>query len=542
MTTLQTVSRPSANRNVSDLSKAPVLVVGAGCSGLATALELARQGQPVRIIDRANAPTTESRGTGLQARTLELLSLYGVSDDIVSRANCLKGLSFFLDGEPLGGVDFTANSSRFPFSPALPQSITEGILRDRLQRAGVKVEWGLELASLQQDDEGVFAQLRHPHGLEGVATPWLVACDGSRSTVRNLLGLAFDGQSYPEGWALMDAKIDWSLTRDRIRVWRRASGGQFIAVPLKDDIWRVQIDTRDTQRDVDLPTVEDMQAALQAATGLNAQIGPPTWRANFRVGRRQVSDYRTGRVLLAGDAAHVHTPAGGQGLNMGIQDGINLGWKLALVAKGHADSRLIDSYEAERKPIAASVLELTEILARRPQALVASQDRSARDHADAVGQLSHHYRGSPLSKPLPRRPAGLNGAHCVAGDRVPDFAIGDGRLYPLLAQHGLVIVLLGNNGQWAQAAQQLRAAWAGRVQVWDLSDNPAGTGFMSDLPPQTASAMQAFVGVTCGAVVIRPDAYFGLVEPGSPAAMLPLIEDYLDSAVCLRRAAANSAH
>ena len=505
----------------------PVLIVGAGSSGLATALELTRQGQPVRIIDRATAPTTESRGTGLQARTLELLSLYGVADDIVRRANCLKGLRFFLDGRPLGGVDFRANSSRYPFSPALPQAITEGVLRERLESAGVRVEWGQALTSLRQDDRCVTVQLRRADGVETEATaPWLVACDGSRSTVRNFLGLPFDGKSYPEGWALMDAKIDWALPPDEIRVWRRSSGGQFIAVPLGHDLWRVQIDTRDAEQDTELPSVEEMQAALQSATGLAATISSPSWRAIFRVGCRQVSDYRTGRVLLAGDAAHVHTPAGGQGLNMGIQDGINLGWKLALVAQGHANVGLIDSYQAERKPIAASVLQLTEVLARRPEAMVAGSTKSPRDHADAVGQLSYHYRDGPLAQSSDNS----DGASFVAGDRVSDVSIGEGRLYPLLGQGGLVVVLLGSAGSWTQGAAHLHQTWGGSVRVWNLSDVATAAAVLS---PHAAAALQQYLDIQSGAVVIRPDAYFGFVKQGTPADVLAHVDDYLGRVLCL---------
>jgi 2-polyprenyl-6-methoxyphenol hydroxylase-like FAD-dependent oxidoreductase len=443
----------------------PVVIVGAGPTGLATALELARQGFAACIFDMTEGPNTESRGTGLQARTLELLDLYGVTELILARAHRVRAFIVYQSGEDIGRIDFTLAPSRFGGSPALPQAITEAILRDALAEAGVTVEYGVQVTAVEQHDGGCTVRAIGPDRQSfEISADWVVGADGARSPVRTMLDLPFDGVSYPEVWGLMDATVDWAWPPD-------------------------------------------------ACVPVPGAISEPTWRSAFRIHRRQVVAYRNGRILLAGDAAHIHTPAGAQGLNTGIQDGINLGWKLALVAGGAADAALLDTYEGERKPIAADVLHLTEVLARNPAAMLGDGSLLPEQLAARVGQLLVNYRDGPLAQSSPRK-GGL-----VAGDRLPDVAIGGVPLYHRLRAGGVMVAVLGAQTD----VSALAAEWGNRVPIWHVDRDDAD------------GVLAKALGLPEGAVVIRPDAYLGVVVEGSaPAAA---IDAWLKDALHLKSTA-----
>lgn len=475
-----------------------IIIIGAGPTGLATALELNRQGAQVRILDRSATPNTESRGTGLQARTLELLDVYGVSDTLVERANMTKAFVTYRHGEEIGRIDFTLAPSRFAGSPALPQAVTERVLRERLAQDGIAVEYGVQITAVEQDADTCVVRGVRPDGDPFVATAgWVVAADGSRSAVRTMLDLPFDGVSYPEGWGLMDATVDWSLPADEVRVFRGDGLQQFVMVPLGGDKYRVQLDHREAAAEAMPPTVEEMQAAFDAYVPVSGTVSAPTWVSAFKVHRRQVVSYRHGRVLLAGDAAHIHTPAGAQGLNTGIQDGINLAWKLALVAAGEADQALLDSYQAERKPIAAGVLQLAEVLARNPEAMLANRSVSPSLLATRVGQLLVNYREGPLGEAT-----GQGEPRLVAGDRVPDVTIGGRSIYRYLRAGGVTVAVFGQDVDVAA----LEANWGSKIRIWRMDSEDREGAFAKAL------------GITGGAAVIRPDAYLGaVVESSAPS-------------------------
>ena len=473
----------------------PVIVVGGGPTGLATALELTRQGAAVRVFDAAPAPNTESRGTGLQARTLELLDLYDASEEILARSNRAKAFVAFRNGAEIGRIDFTLAAPRFGGSPVLPQAITEGILRDRLAAAGVTVEYGVTVKTVDRADDRCTV---HATGADGgaiaVDASWVVGADGARSPIRTLLDLPFDGVSYPEGWGLMDATLDWSLPGDVVRVFRGDGPQQFVVVPLGGDKYRLQLDHRDEAVQAGPPDVAEMQAALDRYAPVPGTIATPTWVSAFRVHRRQIVAYREGRILLAGDAAHIHTPAGAQGLNTGIQDGINLGWKLALVATGKADAALLDSYQDERKPIAAGVLQLAEVLARNPDAMLGDGSVSPEILSARVGQLLVSYRDGPLGQ---QTPAGALGA----GDRLPDVEIGGTSLYHRLRGGGVTVAVFGGETDVGALAR-----FGDAVRIWHVdADDPDGV-------------FARALGLAQGAAVIRPDIYLGAVVAGATPA------------------------
>ena len=479
---------------------APVVIVGGGPTGLAAALELARQGIDVRVFDKAQSANTESRGTGLQARTLELLELYEATDEILRQANVAKAFITYRNGEQRGHIDFTLAPSRFAGSPALPQAITEGVLRQKLADAGVSVEFGVEVQSVSLENDGCVITAKTAEGEFRCVADWIIAADGARSVVRTLLDLPFDGVSYPEGWGLMDADLDWSFPNDAVRIFRGDGPQQFVAVPLGGRRYRVQLDHRAEALQADPPTLEEMQAALDRYAPVPGKLSNMSWHSAFRVHRRQVVSYRHGRILLAGDAAHIHTPAGAQGLNTGIQDGINLGWKLALVASGKASPALLDTYEAERKPIAAGVLQLAEVLARNPDAMLGDGSTPPEVLAARVGQLLVNYRDGPLGQGGSRRAGEL-----VAGDRLPDLILEQGPLYHQLRGARVTVAVVGSGTDIAD----LQSVWGEHLRFWR----------MEEIDPE--GRLAAALGMTEGAIVIRPDAYLGLVvESPTPSAVV----------------------
>jgi 2-polyprenyl-6-methoxyphenol hydroxylase-like FAD-dependent oxidoreductase len=489
-----------------------VLVVGAGSSGMAAALELTRQGVSVVLIDAASEANRESRGTGLQPRTLELLELYGLADELVAAGNRINGWTSFVHGAEVGRIDFWRAHSRFRAAPALPQARTEGVLRSALARQGVEVRWRHRLHSIEHNGEGVVAHIETPDGPVSLTAAYVVGADGARSSLRGLMGLEFEGVSYPEVWGLLDVTLHSDIPVDEVRVYRLDGPQQFVLVPLGGTDFRVQLDHRPPELAGVHPTLAEMQDAFTRFTGNAGKLSDPTWSSAFNIHRRQVTAYGRGRVLLVGDAAHIHTPAGAQGLNTGIQDGINLGWKLGLVASGAAGPELLETYEAERRPIAAAVLELAEVIARRPQALMGEQSPPPDVLADRVGQLLVSYRDGPLGQPS--RGHGGPGA----GDRLPDFEVDGESVYRRLGPGRVVVAIVGDAAE-AEEAEGAFSKYGHLVDVWRRG---------------ASDALSQAVGLSSGVAVIRPDAYLGAIFDGSVPDAAAGADHWLKSRLYLR--------
>lgn len=342
-----------------------VLVVGAGPTGLMLAGELARRGVSFRVIDKAAEPTKLSKAIGVHARTLEILSDLGIADELIGRGVKLLGTQVFADGKLLVRAGFEELDSHYPFVLSVPQSETEAVLADNLRRHGGAIERSTELCGLEQDADGVSCTLKKADGTtERVRVAYVAGTDGASSFVRKSLGLEFGGSSYSEQFQLADVRADWDLPRDRVTVF--FSGDGLIAIfPIPNDRARLIISTAvSASAEVVPPTLEQVQARYDAASHIPAKLTDAAWLASFRLHCRQVERYQVGRVFLAGDAAHIHSPVGGQGMNTGMQDAHNLAWKLALVLSGKSAPTLLDSYQAERHAIAANVLRSTDVATR----------------------------------------------------------------------------------------------------------------------------------------------------------------------------------
>jgi 2-polyprenyl-6-methoxyphenol hydroxylase-like FAD-dependent oxidoreductase len=384
-----------------------VIIVGAGPTGLTLAVDLARREIPFRLIDAAGGPFQGSRGKGIQPRTLEIFEDLGVIDSILNAGGPYP--KFRVHAGPLSFRAGSLGSSKpstecvpYPNLWMVPQFRTEEILRQRLRRFGVEVEFDTRLVTFVQDKDSVQATLSNG---ESVRADFLVGCDGGHSTVRKALGLRLEGDALDEEPQLVaDVQIA-DLGRRDWHLWPFTKAGLFGLCPLPGTSLFQLISKAEM--------AEGIEGTIHRATGHRVQR--VAWSSIYRPTVRMVDRYRVGRVLLAGDAAHVHPPSGGQGLNTGVQDAYNLGWKLAHVVRGGPDS-LLDTYEAERLPIAAAVLGLSKRL---------SQSRSIK-RGDATNQLALHYRTSPLS-------SGDTFRTLHPGDRMPDLRLASGgRLFEQL--------------------------------------------------------------------------------------------------------------
>ncbi|MFD8416644.1 FAD-dependent oxidoreductase [Streptomyces sp. NPDC059650] len=338
---------------------AQVLVVGAGPVGLTAAHELARRGLRVRLIDGAEGPARTSRAVAVHPRTLETFDQMGVVGPVVEAGRCNRAFTMFARGRKLVRLeaDYATMPTRYPYTVIIEQTSTEAVLREALARLGVRIEWGVRLTGLEQDGSGVRARLERADGTrEEYEVPWLVGCDGGHSTVRKQLGLPLIGES-SETWELADAQVTTDLPPDTI-YWVHTGRQALMMVPYRQDgHWRL-LDTAPRGPGEAAPESR-FGAKLSAGLGQPVSVGDPRWTSVFTFQQRMVPRMHEGRCFVAGDAAHVHSPASGQGMNTGIQEAYNLAWKLAQVAQGQAGRELLATYGEERVPIGKMLLDST---------------------------------------------------------------------------------------------------------------------------------------------------------------------------------------
>jgi 2-polyprenyl-6-methoxyphenol hydroxylase-like FAD-dependent oxidoreductase len=393
-----------------------VLVAGAGPVGLAMAAELARYGVSVRIVEKAGQRTDKSKALVVWSRTLELMDRMGCTPAFLATGRKATAANMFAGSKRLAHIELGGVDTPYPFALMIPQSETERLLEQYLNSLGVQVERTVELLRFAASESGVTSTLRHSDGTEEtVEASWLIGCDGAHSTVRHGLGLGFEGTTMTSDWILADVHLDDMPAASDVNVFWHADG--VLAVfPISETRFRVIADggeSKGSQPPPD-PTMEQVQQLLDDRGPGRVRATDPVWLAGFRINERKVKDYRVGRVFLAGDAAHIHSPAGGQGMNTGIQDACNLAWKLALVCHGTcAPEPLLESYSIERSAVGEEVLKgagrITTIAIMRGQVKQAIRNHIAalvfgwkpvRDGmAEMMTEISIGYPDNPLNGP-----------------------------------------------------------------------------------------------------------------------------------------------
>jgi 2-polyprenyl-6-methoxyphenol hydroxylase-like FAD-dependent oxidoreductase len=402
---------------------ADILIVGAGPVGLLLATELRRDGVDVCLIDCMPARTFYCKALGITPRTIEIFEDIGVAQRAIEAGTWLTGIETWQDGVPVPARSMSVPKQGLPYgSLSLAQFETERLLEAALAAHGGHVEYGVELVTFEEHEGGVDAQLTDSHRqAHTLRCRWLVGCDGAHSKVRSTLGLPFEGGQYPQTFALADLDVEWDLPRGPMYRFDWSAGARpkasLAAVPIRGSAQRYRLsvivpeERAVTLANTPSPNFDTMRALLLPALPDGTQLSSMRWSSVYRVSHRIVPAYARGRVFVAGDAAHIHPPVGGQGMNTGLQDAHNLAWKLSLAAKGLAQPDLLESYSEERHPVGVDVVQSTSA------ALNAVFAREAATPAMRETQLLVTYRGSRIvSDECPD----MDATSPAPGDRIPE--------------------------------------------------------------------------------------------------------------------------
>jgi 2-polyprenyl-6-methoxyphenol hydroxylase-like FAD-dependent oxidoreductase len=396
--------------NQASTSSTDALVVGAGPTGLLLGGALARAGVRPRLVDRRDGTPQESRALAVAARTLEVLDDLGLVPKALARGRPMIAIEAHHGERTVATIEIDDLDSPYPFGLCMPQSDTEEILLEYDDSLGVQPEWGAELVDLEQSDDAVVATLRHQDGsTERVRARYLVGCDGAHSAVRSLSGIEDHGEDLNRTFLLADTNTHWDLHPNHLHAFFN-SHGAFAAIPMPEErCWRLfcEYDGPDLGRH---PELDVFKRLVAERTPLDPNLFDPRWTTAFHAYQRRAETFKKGRVLLAGDAAHSHSPLGGQGMNTGLQDAYNLAWKLALTLRGKAGDELLESYSHERTRVAEGVLAMTgratkaiTLRGALPRAVrervisFASQFTGVQQRIGrSLAELSINYRTSPI--------------------------------------------------------------------------------------------------------------------------------------------------
>lgn len=347
-------------------SSADVLIVGAGPTGLTLACELARRGVDCVVIDKAAGPSTVTKASAVTPRTLEIFEAIGVIDEALRLGVKVHGIAFHAEGKRIVHASFDELDAPYPFTLNLGQVLTERILGKLLSDLGKSVRWQAELISFEEGGNEVVAKVSAGGAAHELGAQYLVGCDGAHSTVRRKLGLELKGKTYPEDSIIGDMYVDWDWPRDEV-CFQFSRDGALTVTPLPEGRWQVWgnlpilPDGRSRTQAGQSPTLKDMQAVFDRRTSIPGKLREPTWLTYFATHQRKTDHRRSGRVLIAGDASHISSPNGGLGMNTGIQDATNLGWKLAPAVRGQASEELLASYEIEREMAIKPLFQISDM-------------------------------------------------------------------------------------------------------------------------------------------------------------------------------------
>lgn len=503
-----------------------VLIVGAGPTGLALANQLARFGIKFLIIDKRAGTTPHSRAIGVQARTLEIYDQMGIANDLIAKGCYADKVRLVGRGEVRGELDLRGlgeGMSPFPFLLIVEQGIHETLLYEHLRSVDQDVNWLTEMKSFEQSAGSVSAILVRDGVPTDVEAKYLVGCDGSHSLVRHALGLKFEGATFERLFYVADVEIDWEFSHDALHVNLGDDTLTAFFPMVGDRRWRI-VGTFPEGHDKDASEIsfDEIEQQVTGDTSLKFDITKVHWSSVYKVHSRAVERFSSGRCFLAGDSAHIHTPAGAQGMNTGIQDGYNLAWKLAEVINRGAPESLLETYNEERLPNAKRLLNTTDRIfdfAASDEWFVSfvrknifpyvagfalSFDAVKRIVFPLVSQIGISYRESSLSETA-------GSFEVKAGDRMPWFSVGDRSIYSdLHAPSFHLLTFIDDATEFPPLPIELMEKWKGRID--------------SHFYPLDETAKVAFGCSHSFFVILRPDNYIGLIsDEFSPDA----VESYL---------------
>src|SRR5215831_16202104 len=471
--------------------KTEVVIIGAGPTGLSLACQLLRYGIDFIVVEKNEGITPYSKAIGVQARTLEILDQIGLAQQAVARGTIADRARLLIDGDVRGELDFSnigKGLSPFPFVLMLEQSKTERLLYEYLQSHQRDVFWKTELEAFSQDSGAVVAQLKTTgNGTNAIAARYIVGCDGPKSLVRQTLGLTFEGSTFERIFYVADAQIDWKMSHDSLHVC--FSKNSFVVFfPLKGEKrYRiVGVFPEEFNKDESEILYEEIEMRIKSEAQLDLDIHNVEWFSTYKVHTRHVNKFHAGRGFLAGDSAHVHTPAGAQGMNTGIQDGYNLAWKMALLIRGKANERLLQTYNEERLENAKHLLKTTDRLfgfaagtdwllnflrlnllpplARH----LFSLDAVRRFAFPTISQIGISYGHSSLSNH-----AGDEDFEVKAGDRMPYFLVDGQSIYDKLHQPKFHLLAFSEApGNFQELQTELESQYADLVDFNVVSPSP----------------------------------------------------------------------
>ena len=493
--------------------KTDVLIVGAGPTGLALATQLARYNVDFVLVDKKETTTPHSKAIGVQARTLEIYDQIGLAEELVSRGWIANKVRLVENGEIRGQIDlneFGKGMSSFPFLLIVEQGKHESMLYGHLRSNGRDVTWNTELVKFWQSSEGVVADVKNLSGeYSAIEAKYLVGCDGAHSLVRHTLGIDFGGSTFERIFYVADVEIDWEFEHDALHVNLGENTLTAFFPMIGDKRWRlVGTFPEGEKADEGDISFDEIEQQVTADTKLKFDITSLNWFSSYKVHSRHVSKFSEGRCFLAGDSAHIHTPAGAQGMNTGIQDGYNLAWKLASVLKNSADAKLLDTYNEERLPNAHRLLKTTD----RMFALAASEepvttffrlhifphianfalniDAVKRFIFPLISQIGINYRGSSLSVG--------EGFKIKAGDRMPYFEIDGKGIYDDLTEPAFHLVIFHDGKSAVRPVPELTKEWTNKIDTHTYSLFPHIS--------ETFGASESFY------LILRPDNYIGRIS------------------------------
>lgn len=495
--------------------KTDVLIVGAGPTGLALACQLVRYGVDFQIIDKKETTTPYSKAIGVQARTLEIYEQIGLADPLISLGWKAEGARMFAGGKLRGEIDFSdigEAMSPYPFLLIVEQGKHEKLLYNHIRTGGKDVLWQTELLDFSQNEAGVTANTRASDGKsEQVEAKYLVACDGAKSTVRHSLGLNFSGSTFDRMFYVADVDIDWHYPHDALQVFlMRESLLAFFPMTGKRQYRIVGTFPEEFAKDEGDVLYEEIEERIRTDTEIEFDITKVNWFSTYGVHTRHVDKFSVGRVFLAGDAAHIHSPAGAQGMNTGIQDGYNLAWKLAWVLKHSASGELLNTYNEERLPNAETLTKTTDrffnLAAGRDAfwsfvriyifpyvANLAFRLDVVKDFVfPRISQIAINYRGASLSR-------GDDDFAVKAGDRMPWFEVEGASIYDRLREPVFHLIVF-DDGKTAvpPLPDDLMQEWKAKID--------------STVLPLYPEIAEKFGTTHAFYLILRPDNYIGSIS------------------------------